>query len=187
MINFRSRFVFASIVIFATQVFALPRTYQFQPENGQTVFLAVGRPSAIKIRGEGKGASGLLTLADGRLNGRLKMNVESFSTGIDMRDHHMKEKYLEVAKFPNAELELSDIKIGDSPVKNFPFAGQLTLKGVKKAVAGEVTTSGTPDQLHVEATFHLKLSDFKIEIPTYLGISVAEDVSVTVQSEIESK
>ena len=41
---------------------APPKAFAFAPDAGSITFQAVGRPSAIKINGKGKGADGELTL-----------------------------------------------------------------------------------------------------------------------------
>ena len=62
-------------------------------------FLAIGKPSAIKIRGKGEKLESKLQLAGKTLTGQFVFDLTSLNTGIDTRDEHMKEKYLETGKF----------------------------------------------------------------------------------------
>ena len=70
--------------------------------------MAIGRPAAIKILGKSKGPSGELKIQksdqDFLVNGEAIIDLDSFETGINMRDQHMKEKYLETGKGKNAKL-----------------------------------------------------------------------------------
>lgn len=63
-------------------------------------------------------------------------------------------------------------------LKDANFTGQLTLHGVTKPVTGKVNMS---DEKEIEAGFKIKLSEYKIDIPKYLGITVADEVEVTVK------
>lgn len=160
-------------------------TYEFKPSKGKVSFLAVGHPSAIKIRGEGSGAEGKLTETDGQLNGTLKFNLTTLKTGIDLRDKHVKEKYLEVSEYPDAQLTLNNLpapkKIGVSDV---PFEGTLSLRGVERPVKGTYSTESQGDEVKTVAKFPVEITEYKIETPSYLGITVADKVTVEITSTI---
>src|SRR4051812_9417558 len=79
---------------------------QLIPADGSTEFLAVGKPSFLKILGKGKGPEGTLKVVDGQASGAFTVHLSDLTTNNDMRDHHMKEKYLEVSKYPSAEFHL---------------------------------------------------------------------------------
>lgn len=173
-----------SFLVFSSQ-FADAASYTFQAAQGKITFLATGRPSAIKIRGEGAGADGVFAETAQGLNGTLKFKLATLTTGIDMRDQHMKEKYLEVGKYPEAQLKITDLKIPASGnIKNQKVTGSLTVKGIEKPVTGTFSTTVSGNEINVDAEFSLKLSDYNIDIPTYMGITVAEAVSVQVLSTV---
>src|ERR1700743_1526023 len=89
----------ALVCLFSLTGFAAAKSIVFSP-TGTVTFLAVGKPSAIKINGTGEAAKGSLTLAaDNKASGVLTFNLKSLNTGIDLRDKHMKEKYLQVDQF----------------------------------------------------------------------------------------
>jgi polyisoprenoid-binding protein YceI len=92
------------------------------------------------------------------------------STGIGLRDTHMKEKYLEVQKFPNAELITGEGTDGKGKAK-------LKIHGVEKEVEG--TYKVLSDKM-VQAEFQIKLTDFNITGVRHLGVGVKDDVKVTV-------
>lgn len=175
-----------NFIIFITVCFCAissPAGYTFKSSNGHVSFLAIGRPSAIKIRGQGSGPQGSLAEKNGTLSGELTFDLNSLETGIEMRDHHMKEKYLEVSKFPNAKLKIQNLKSVESG-KDLAFSALLTLKGIEKPVQGTYSVVKSGSDSKVEVSFPLKLSDFQIEIPSYAGITVAEEVNVQVTSSL---
>lgn len=157
--------------------------------TGKVEFVAIGRPSAVKIHGEGSGLTSTLAFSQKSVQGHFDFPVDQFDTGIDMRTRHMKEKYLETGKFPKASLELTSVTLPQSPtetgfnVKDVPFQGNLTLHGVTKPVQGHFNAEAKSGKIAGTADFDVKTTDFGIEIPKYLGITVADNVQVHVNFE----
>lgn len=151
-------------------------------ETGSAEFLAVGKPSALKIAGKGGKVSGGLQFDSGKISGELVVGLDDFDTGIKLRNQHMKETYLETAKFPSAKLKLEPVEIpgaaSSGEFKALPFKGELELHGVKQPVAGTVDISLADTALKARAEFALKITDYKIDIPSYAGIKVADVVTI---------
>lgn len=150
-------------------------------------FLAVGKPSAIKIRGKGEKLESKLQVTAKTVTGKFLFDLSTLETGIDTRDQHMKEKYLEVGKFKNAELTLSPFKLAkdickeDVKLEKTSFEGLLNLHGVEKPVKGEFDVTGAKASGHAQVRFSISITDFGIDIPTYLGIKVADKVENTIE------
>lgn len=155
--------------------------------RGQVEFEAIGRPSMIKIKGKSSALESQFKVEKGLLSGESKINLDTFTTGIEMRDTHMKEKYLEVANYPQAILKIENLKLPQAwsaknpQLKDFPFVGKLTLHNVEKEVTGVLNTEA--GKLKTKANFEVAISDYKIELPSYLGIKVADKVKVAVDIE----
>ena len=154
-------------------------------KHGRVSFLAVGSPSALKIRGElkevsGKSAlAGKLTLDGTKLAGTAKCQLDGFDTGIGLRNEHMKTKYLETPKFPEAEVVLDPITLTEGATAPVPFTGKLTLHGTTKPFQGTLTAKGKAFTFE----FPVVLADHGVDIPSYLGIKVTKDVTVTVEAD----
>ena len=58
------------------------------------------------------------------------------------------------------------------------FRGKLTLHGIEHEITGLFSID--PAQLKTTANFDIKLSDYNIEIPIYLGVKVADFVKVNI-------
>jgi len=99
-----------------------------------------------------------------------KLGLDTLQSGIELRDSHMKEKYFEVPKYPEAELFGA---IG----KNAKFTARLKVHGVTKEISG--TYEFNPTSLR--ATFFCRLSDFKIKEAQYRGIGVEDQVKVVAE------
>ena len=140
---------------------------------------------------EAKTASiaGAVTLGTGRplpLTGDLSVDLASIDTGIDLRNQHLREKYLEIGKGPGFDKAvLSELRLNDADGEGFEgrtaFSGTLLLHGVRRPVSGTGEIHRAGRSVRVEGSFPLTLTDFAIEPPEYLGVGVASRVLVKVQ------
>ena len=176
--------------LLATMIFLLPLytgAAVLEPKAGALRFQATASPGALAIRGTGDAPTGKLELTESgdqiEVSGSLKIKLESFKTGIAMRDSHMKEKYLEAGKYPEALLILPKQKLPKNG--SGAFEGELVLHGTKHKVAGKAEiAAGEGGKKTVKASFPVKLEDHGIEIPKFAGISVANEVSVETELEL---
>lgn len=143
--------------------------------------LTVGGSFEAKTRN----LSGRLSVppADGAavsLPGTFQVDFQTLETGIGLRDRHMRANYLEVDKgddfamatFSDLRLESLDGKTG--------FTGTLKLHGQSRLVKGTAKLQRRDGSIRVQAQFPLRLSEFQIPSPTYLGVGVRDEVQVTV-------
>lgn len=160
---------------------------EFVAADGKSEFLAIGRPSFLKIAGIGEGPKGKATVVKDIVNATLIVDVTKFNTNNDLRDDHMKNKYLEVAKFPESTLVLKDLKIPvdfdklSDKETEVPFTGDFTLHGKTKVVSGKAKISKKGKEVNGTATFQATVTDHLDTIPAYLGIKVADTVDVTIK------
>jgi polyisoprenoid-binding protein YceI len=172
------------LLLVSPAAFAVDKTLTLDPANSPVVFNAVGRPSMIKIKGKDANATGSLTIHDGKASGTIQTDLTQFHTGIDMRDHHMKEKYLETDKpgFQNAVLTIDKLEIpaADGDKKDVPLHGTLSLHGVKKDVTGKTDLTVAGQSVSGVAHIPIKISEYAITLPTFAGATMAEDVDVEV-------
>ncbi|MBK8202117.1 MAG: YceI family protein [Bdellovibrionales bacterium] len=163
-------------------IMAQASVYNFHSDKGTVQFVAKGRPALIAIKGTGDGATGSLNEMNGTITGEIQFQLKSLNTGIDLRDSHLKSKYLEVEKFPIATVRVRDFAIPTQPNESNMFKGILNLHGMDRPIEGEATVSGEPKI--VSANFKIRLSDFNIEIPSFQGITVAEEVQIKVEASV---
>lgn len=173
------------LLIFSTQ-FLFAGTISFKGADGQTEFSATGKPAMIKINGKGQGPDGDLTYAADKISGTLKVNLEKLTTEIDLRDEHMKNKYLEVKKFPMAEITFKEFKL---PVAvdamtdketEVNFTGDFTMHGKTKPISGTAKVKKSQKSISGEAEFTIKIMEYLETLPSYMGLKVADDVKVLV-------
>lgn len=157
---------------------------KLSPSGGDVEFLAITKPSFIKVHGTGAPASGQIIWDGDKVEGKFNFDLASLDTGMSMRNAHMKNKYLQVEKFPKATLELKSVQplaswsLNHPKVADADFEGVMTLHGESQPVKGKFSID---DKGAVEVNFKVKLTDFKIEQPSFAGVTVQNDVDVTVK------
>ena len=118
------------------------------------------------------------------LVGELSVDLKTLDTGISLRNQHMLENYLEIGKgdgFDKATLTNVDVGSMASGVEGQKtFTARLRLHGVTQAVSGRATVSSRASSVRVDASFPLRISDYNIADPRYLGVGVKNDVTVKV-------
>ena len=99
---------------------------------------------------------------------KIVVSLKNLDSGISLRDNHMRNKYLEVAKFPEAILTMAKGRGGQG-------TGTIKIKGIEKPVKGTYQIKGSV----VEANFDLKISDFGITGVKYMGAGVGDTIKLT--------
>ena len=131
--------------------------------------------------------AGSLTLAGGTplaVGGELAVDLKTIDTGIDLRNQHLREKYLEVAKAGFDKAVLSELRLTDATGETFDgktgFTATLRLHGVSKPISGNAEIHHVGDAARVAASFALTLTDFGVEPPQYMGVGVGSRLAVKV-------
>ena len=167
------------------------RVIQLDHEESKVEFLAIGKPSLLKINGTGGKLKGQLEVNGQQLSGQFILPVDLISTGISLRDDHMKNKYLEISKYPEATLQIAELILDkdffsvNGSQKNVPFKGKLKVHGVEKDVEGMLNIDSDEKSVSVFAQTKTVISAHQIDIPSYMGIKVADEVEITAQLKIK--
>lgn len=129
---------------------------------------------------------------------KFSLDLASMKTGIGLRDAHMRDNFLETAKYPKAVLTLEKLTnvsqktLMDQKPITVDAVGTLDLHGVKKPVTiknvkvtyfkeSEATKAKMPgDLLHIEGGFSIKLSDYNIKRPQMVLLKLDENILVNI-------
>jgi polyisoprenoid-binding protein YceI len=140
-------------------------------------FEATG-PGGMKI----DGTTADLTVADDGANITITVPLANLSTGISLRDKHMKEKYLEVPKYPSAILTIprAGLKVphpGEQAAAD--VAGTVQIHGQTRPTTVHYDAKGDGAAVTAHGAFRVNMNDFGISVPVYLGVTVKPDVDVS--------
>ena len=131
------------------------------------------------------GTLGIAALRPAVLRGDLTVDLSSVDTGIALRNAHLRDKYLEVGKGGEfATAVLSDVRLDKVETAAFhghtPFTGMLLLHGTRHAVSGQADIRFEGSDVRVAASFPVRIDDYGIAPPRYLGVGVRNEVQVKV-------
>jgi polyisoprenoid-binding protein YceI len=135
-------------------------------------FHAEGSPGALDIEGNTTD----LRVADDGTALTFTVPLDSVTTGIKLRDHHMQADYAQTNLFPNATLTLDRTAItwpsdvGQSA--NGVADGTFTVHGVALPAQVSYVAKRTKTGTRLTGEFDFDVSRHGIEIPSYLGVTV---------------
>lgn len=158
---------------------ALSDSYTIQKnEQNKVEWTAIGSPGFLKINATGGHLEGKIETKNGLASGKLRVKLENFDTGMNLRNKHMNEKYLEIGKFPYMTLVLKDVKYKEG---DFKFTGMLTIKDETKPVSGSASfVKGL-----LKADFKVKVEQYpNIGNPSFMGVTMADEVEVHVETKL---
>jgi polyisoprenoid-binding protein YceI len=160
----------------------------FNSAAGKINFTAIGRPAMIKILGTGPGPQGEITYDQATISGTFTFQLSQLNTGIELRDDHMKNKYLEIETYPKATLEIKDQALSksvdaiDSTELSQTIKGLMTVHGKTNPIDIKLKINKVKNSFVVKADFTLKIMDYLSTLPSYMGLKVAEDIQVSVET-----
>lgn len=120
-------------------------------------------------------------------NFAFRIPIKSFVFKKSLMQEHFNENYLESEKYPNASFKGTlegnyDIKKnGSYPVT---ASGELEIHGVKQQRKIPAIIEVKDQSIQISSKFKVKLDDHKIKIPTLVFNKIAEEVEVTLQSNL---
>jgi polyisoprenoid-binding protein YceI len=154
--------------------------------SGSIDFYAIGKPSMLKIHGESTKLTGTITRKGNVFSGQFEIPLDSFETGMSVRNKHLKEKVFETSKYDKAKLTITELKIPDEKtgeIKELPFTGKLSLHGVEKDITGTAALNVTDKLITFSTEAEIKMSDYQIPLPEFMGMTMQDQVKILTKGE----
>ena len=183
----RSRFAIITTTLAALSLSALASADMKHAGDGGLEFSLPGGTAGLKI--EGKSTEVTANETGGKVTIVVKIDCGEtgcIKTGIDKRDEHL-VKYLEGKKFPTATMTVDKSKLtlpDDGKETEGKTTGELKLHGVTKTVPITYKIKRTGSDYHVRGTTVFTLDDFKIEQPSFAGVSTGKEISVKIKFKV---
>lgn len=154
-------------------------------KNGDTPAVAVAASGTAGMSFTAKTSE--LTVADDGTTVTVTVPLANLDTGVALRNQHMREKYLEVGKFPNATLKVARANLkfpADGATSEADAQGTLNIHGTDKAVTFHYKASKKGANISVTATAPINTNDFgvttKDKPASYLGVGIKPDMTMTI-------
>ncbi len=189
--------VFAlATLVFATTLLAAPRTYTVT-SDGKNYAMFSSEATLETVHGRTTKVSGTIEADPASVSAAkvdVAIDLASLDTGISMRNEHMRDRFLNVEKFPTATFKSVSVTGPNTVAANKPVeisvTGDMTVHGVTKRITvpvrvvmipeSELTKSsrGAGDWIHATTEFAIKLSDYGIDVPQALVMKLSDSLSV---------
>lgn len=137
------------------------------------------------IEARNKDSKGVIDFSARTFN--IRVPIKSFVFEKTLMREHFNENYMESDKYPNASFRGTfdgkyDLrKNGSYPVT---ATGELDIHGVKQKRAIPATIEVKGKSIKLVSKFKVKLEQHKIEIPTLVFNKIAEELEVTLESDL---
>jgi polyisoprenoid-binding protein YceI len=153
--------------------------YLITSENSKIEF--IGAKVTGHHNGSFKKFSGTVDYAGQIEKSRVSISIDSSSLETDTPDltKHLKTAdFFDVAKYPEAKFESTEIKPGGEKGASHTVTGNLTLHGVTKSVTFPATITVNPGVITVESSFAINRKDFAINYPGKTDDLIRDDVAL---------
>ena len=147
--------------------------------KGEVVFVADAR--LHDFEGRTTAVSGLVKARGvDQAVGCVAIEAKDLDTGIGLRNRLMREDHLEVAKFPEVRFiltGLADLRREAGRI-GLTLEGELNLHGVTRPLRIPAALAAADGRFEVEGRIPLRMSDYSIERPAFLFVTVKDEVEV---------
>ncbi len=141
-----------------------------------------------EVVGRTNSATGFIILPNAASQGSSEIHVDlaSLTTGLSLRDRHMRENHLETDQFPEAVFTLTSLELPGGVLTqgkktSVKVYGTMFLHGVAKEMNPITWLTLTGDDLVIESKFSVSLQDYNITRPEFLIMKLADDQRIDVK------
>lgn len=122
------------------------------------------------IEGISKTVTGSINKDENTCKGSIKIDIQDFDSQSKIRNEHVRDKYLNVSKYPFITY---DFEITDGVSK-----GVLNVSGAEKQVSFPVKIAMENNQVAIEGEVRVKYTDFNIQTPANFILKAHEDLVI---------
>lgn len=154
----------------------------FVTEQGLAEFTS--RAPLLTFTGTSRSLIGLIDLKQNLLDFYVDLNT--LDTGIELRNRHMRDSYLETEEFPYAEFRGRLAAVPDfaeSDTASVTALGTFRIHGVDRELQVDGSLIRIPGGLRLAAQWEIQLSDFDIDIPNVVFYELSETQNVRILAE----
>ena len=146
-------------------------------------------PSALHVVGKGAGPVGTFADPSGYRVGSVSFDLQTLDTGISLPGRAHEREVPRSRQVPQAQLTITELKLPrplnaqTTALSGVPFQG--ILEASRRRKVGSRNSGSQSDQSWYtsdEREFFAPSDGFGIDVPKYMGITVADDVQVMVMT-----
>lgn len=137
----------------------------------------------LTFKGTSNHLTGLIDLDQNLVD--FYVDLTTLDTGINLRNRHMRNNYLETDKFPFAEFTGSMNSIFDPELtdkQEVLVIGEFTIHGVTREMEIKGTLQRMNDDIELNASWTVLLEDHNIDRPSVIFYELADEQEVTIKA-----
>lgn len=151
----------------------------FVADDGYVEF--VSSAPLLEFTGKSDHLTGMIDLEENLVDFYVDLNT--IDTGINLRNNHMRDSYLETDDYPFAEFTGSlvtpyDLQKGGK--QEVVAAGKFKIHGVEREIEIPGMLEKTAEGLHLRASWILLLEDYNIRRPQLVFYELAQEQEVSI-------
>jgi polyisoprenoid-binding protein YceI len=157
---------------------------QFDSDTNLSAISVHGKSSTLRVEVRGMKTADALTLEQVRAT----LPIKAISTGMSLRDEHMRKYIFTTAdgKEPDLIFTATNLRCAAKPGQEdaCPITGTLAIRGVERPFAMTLKVkqeAGSPAVFKAAGSAKVKLSDYGIERPSQLGVQTQDEVKLSIQ------
>lgn len=158
----------------------------YSADNGYVEFLS--RAPLLEFKGISNNLVGLINLDDNLIDFYVDLNT--LDTGIELRNRHMRESYLETKKYPFAEFTghlLDSIDLVSGEVQQVSVKGKFKLHGVEREITVQGSIQKVNEHLQLRATWEVELVDYNIDRPRIIFYELSDTQVVSINMTLQKR
>jgi polyisoprenoid-binding protein YceI len=166
-------------------VASIQESQQWITTQGEAKFIS--RAPLLEFEGVSNKLQGLLDFDENLVD--FYIDLETLDTGIELRNKHMRDSYLETASYPFAEFTGTFLRMPDVEAQgpqSVTVTGEFNMHGVSRdiTVDGELDFSD-PNEIQLVASWKVLLSDYDIEIPKAVFYELDNEQEIVINATLE--
>ncbi len=179
----KSLITLAGFIFFAASINAQGR---FFTKTGKIEFYS--NAPLEDIEAKNKTVTAVLDSKTGAMQFSVQMRGFEFKKAL--MQEHFNENYVESSKYPKAEFKgtvanNSVVNYSKDGTYNVTVKGKMTLHGITKDVEAPGTIKIEGGKVEGRSTFNIRLSDYKISVPSVVKDKVSNNIRISVDTRLE--
>ncbi|SFF57592.1 YceI family protein [Thermoflexibacter ruber] len=138
------------------------------------------------IEATNKDAKGIIDFSKNEF--LIKIPIKSFKFASALMQEHFNENYMESDKFPEGTFKgkiEGSYELGKNGIYQVNTIGDLTIHGVTKPRNIPAFIYVKDGKIALESKFMIRVAEHKIKIPSIVIRNIAEEVEVTIKSDLK--
>tara|TARA_R110002049_G_scaffold18863_1_gene71551 strand:+ start:280 stop:717 length:438 start_codon:yes stop_codon:yes gene_type:complete len=116
-------------------------------------------------------------------NGKIAIAIlmKSFMFEKSLMEEHFNENYVESNIYPKATFkgEILDFKLLKTGKNDVSIKGNITIHGITKSIETKAQLTKTEENILLNGTFPLTVTDFDIKIPSVVTKNISDTMAIT--------